>query len=253
MNMKLNTVREEISFGSNILDVVVPDHLRHKVKTGIKFIDNAMGGEGFTPSMSVFFTGEAGAGKSTMLQILADRLTEMGHLVVYITGEESPYQIKMQAERLQLKHGFAVAQETHLPTLLPQLTALVEKHGNGKTPFVLFDSLQTMDDGKYECGHTNSKTPIRSIQAITDWAKENYGVCITIGQVNKDGIMAGSNVIKHAVDAYIHLAIEKKDKDLEGCRILETYKNRFGGAGDITFLALEREGFREVMTVSARI
>ena len=72
-----------------------------------------------------------------------------------------------------------------------------------------------------------------------------------IGQVTKEGKMAGSNKLKHMVDAHIHLSIETKDEDLKGCRILETQKNRFGGAGHVVFLDLMRTGFTEVARVSA--
>ena len=53
------------------------------------------------------------------------------------------------------------------------------------------------------------------------------------------------------VDAHIHLSVETKDDDLKGCRILETQKNRFGGAGHVIFLDLLRTGFTEVARVSA--
>jgi hypothetical protein len=48
------------------------------------------------------------------------------------------------------------------------------------------------------------------------------------------------------VDAHVHLGIEKKDKDLLGCRRLETEKNRFGGAGATTWLSLNGGGFQVV-------
>ena len=56
---------------------------------------------------------------------------------------------------------------------------------------------------------------------------------------------------QHMVDAHVHLSIETKDEDLKGCRILETQKNRFGGAGHVVFLDLHRAGFREVARVCA--
>ena len=53
------------------------------------------------------------------------------------------------------------------------------------------------------------------------------------------------------VDAMIHLDVERKDKDLEGCRTLEALKNRFGGCGVTFFLSLNDRGFEEVARVSA--
>ena len=86
---------------------------------------------------------------------------------------------------------------------------------------------------------------------ITDYCKDNFTNAIVIGQVNKEGKMAGSNKLKHMVDAMITLSVEEKDPDLRGCRVLSTVKNRFGGCGHTFFLALNGKGFTEVARVSA--
>jgi predicted ATP-dependent serine protease len=67
--------------------------------------------------------------------------------------------------------------------------------------------------------------------------------------VTKSGKMAGTQKLKHMVDAMITLDVERKDEQLLGCRILEVEKNRFGGAGHIFFLALRQDGFTEVQRV----
>ena len=48
------------------------------------------------------------------------------------------------------------------------------------------------------------------------------------------------------VDQHIHLSIETKDEELKGARILETLKNRFGGAGWLFYLSLRKNGFKMV-------
>ena len=63
--------------------------------------------------------------------------------------------------------------------------------------------------------------------------------------------MSGSNKLKHMVDQHIHLSIETKDEELKGARILETLKNRFGGAGHIAFLLLRKHGFKELAIVQS--
>lgn len=62
--------------------------------------------------------------------------------------------------------------------------------------------------------------------------------------------MAGANVLKHMVDFMVTLDVERKDEDLIGCRVLQTEKNRFGGAGHTFFLTLRENGFQEVARVS---
>ena len=250
--MKLNVKNDEVVFGTNILKVRVPKALRNKFKSGLDFVDCALGGEGFTPSQVLLFTGTPGAGKTTMMLTLADQITKSGGLVVFNTAEESLFQVKLIAERLGLKSGFAVGQETHVPTLLEACDKLRSKRGNKKKPFFLIvDSLQCMDDGKYANGSVNSQSATRALALITDYCKEQFTNAIVIGQVNKEGKMAGSNKLKHMVDAMITLSVEEKDPDLRGCRVLSTVKNRFGGCGHTFFLALNGKGFTEVARVSA--
>ena len=64
--MKLN-LTNDVPFGTNVLEIEVPEALRNKVKSGVEFIDGALGGEGFTPSQVLLFTGTPGAGKTTMM------------------------------------------------------------------------------------------------------------------------------------------------------------------------------------------
>jgi DNA repair protein RadA/Sms len=108
-----------------------------------------------------------------------------------------------------------------------------------------------MDDGKFNTGRITTATAERALGLLTSYAKEHACNVIVIGQVTKDGKMAGSNKLKHMVDAHIHLSVETKDEDLKGCRVLETQKNRFGGAGHVIFMELRRAGFTEVARVSA--
>ena len=248
--MKLNLKNDELGFGTNILDVKVPKKLRNKVKSGIEFIDGSMGGEGFTPSAVTFFTGTPGSGKTTMMLSLADSLTRTGAVAVFNTAEESLFQVKMVAERLKLRNGFVAGQENHIPTLLERCDEL-RAANPGKPFFLIIDSLQCMDDGKYANGHTNSKTAERSLQLITDYCKEHFVNAIVIGQVNKSGMMAGTNKLKHMVDSMMELTVETRDPDLAGCRVLRTTKNRFGGCGHTFFLGLDGTGFTEVARVSA--
>ena len=249
--MKLNVKRDGINFGSNILDLRVPAKLRERHKCGVSYIDDAFGGEGFTPSTISLFTGEPGAGKTTLMLTLADALTSQGYVCLFNTAEESLYQVKLTCERLDMKNGFIAGQESYVPRLIKQCDTL-RKRNPGKPFFLIVDSLQTLNDGKYGEENTNSQSAVRSLQMLTDYAKEHYINVICIGQVNKSGNMAGSQKLKHMVDAMLHLSIEKKDEDFKGLRVLETIKNRFGGAGWTFFMDLKGNGFNEVARIGAR-
>jgi DNA repair protein RadA/Sms len=247
--MRLKTNIGDLPLGTNILDVEVPDELRKKCKSGLEYFDDALGGKGFTPSAVTLFTGTPGAGKTTMMLELANSLTGHGGNVLFNTAEESLYQLKMTVERLRLRHGFAAGQETMVPQLLKNCDELRSKQPT-KPFFLIVDSLQCLNDGKYGEHQTNSRTAQRAMSLITDYCKENFCNAVIIGQVTKNGQMAGANVLKHMVDAMITLDVERKDDDLMGCRVLQVEKNRFGGAGHIFFLALRENGFMEVSRVS---
>lgn len=249
--MKLNVKNDDIVFGTNILDIKIPSKLRERYPCGVDYLDSAFGGEGFTPSTISLFTGEPGAGKTTLMLTLANAITKKGYLCLFNTAEESLYQVKMTCERLELESGFVAGQESYVPRLLKNCDALRKRFPN-KPFFLIVDSLQTLNDGKYGESHTNSQSSVRSLQALTDYAKEHYVNIICIGQVNKSGNMAGSQKLKHMVDAMLHLSIERKDEDFKGLRVLETIKNRFGGAGWTFFLDLKKEGFNEVARVGVK-
>ena len=248
--MKLNVFTDGIEFGTNILSVKVPSHLRRRISTRMPFLNDALGGKGFTPSTVTLFTGEAGAGKTTMAMLMAENMAK-NNMVVFNTGEESLHQVKMTAERLKLKNGFAAGQETHVPTLLKNVDKL--RLANPTKDIVLIiDSLQTMDDGKYH--YTNSKTPIRVLQALTNYAKKTFITVIVIGQVNKNGEMAGSNMLKHIIDVKLHLGMVTSPKSpYMGARFLKTDKNRFGSSGHVFYLGLNSRGFKEIARESATI
>ena len=249
--MKISNIAiEEVPFGASIQDIEVPEALKKRVPCGLDYFNAILGGEGFTPSAVTLFTGVPGAGKTTMMLTLANALQRAGGEVVFNTAEESLYQVKMTCNRLRLKQPFKVGGETRVPVLLEGCDKIRDAAPD-RPFFLIVDSLQCLDDGKFNSGRITTATAERALGLLTSYAKEHAVNVIVIGQVTKDGKMAGSNKLKHMVDAHIHLSIETKDEDLKGCRILETQKNRFGGAGHVVFLELMRNGFTEVARVCA--
>ena len=247
MNLKNIT---DIAFGTNILDITIPEHLKRKFATGVTYFDGALGGEGMTPSCVTLFTGTPGAGKTTMMLGLADSITKQDGICLFNTAEESLFQTAMTAKRLRLKNGFVTGNTDDINELLEGATKVMEANP-GKQFVMIVDSLQCLDDGKYSSGVKTSGTAIRCLERITNFCKETGACAVVINQVNKQGKMAGSNKLKHMVDAHMHLSVEKKEQDLLGCRVLETQKNRFGGCGHIFFLHMGKRGFKTVAKVSA--
>lgn len=248
--MKINVRIDDIPFGTNIQDIKVPNVLKKRIPTGLKYFDAVIGGEGFTPSMVSLFTGTPGAGKTTMMLTLANALQGKGAQVVFNTAEESLHQVKMTTDRLKLKHPFMVGGLDNVTELLKGCDKVREAHPD-RPFFLIVDSLQCMNDGYFKSGRITTATAERALGLLTDYAKKHACNVLVIGQVTKDGKMSGSNKLKHMVDSHIHLSVETKDEDLKGCRVLETQKNRFGGCGHVVFLKLRRNGFSEVCRISA--
>ena len=244
--MKLNVRDNNIPLGTSIRNIKVPEQLKTRLPSGIEFIDDAFG-NGFTPSTVTLFTGEPGAGKTTLMLTLADSLAAKGYCVYYNTAEESLYQVAMTCERLEINNDFYPGQETDIEALIANCDELRAKNPN-KPFFLIVDSLQTLEDNQ---GGFSKSATTRCLEVLTDYAKQHYINVISICQVNKSGEMAGSQKLKHMVDAMIHLQLcDKKlmkelDCDLTGVRSLTVEKNRFGSSGWLFLLDLEENGFVE--------
>jgi len=251
--MKLDVSVDGIKFGTSIRDIVVPDELRVKRRTGVEAWDDAMGGLGMTPSMIILFTGSSGGGKTTLMLMVANAFATRGAQVVYNTAEESAFQVAMTFERLRLKADVKLGQVTKVGDLIRHCDA-VRKKAPGKPFLLIQDSLQTLDDGHFKNGRITTATAERSAQQLTDWTKRKmrgasvdtaYPNTILIGQVTKDGKMAGAQKLKHMVDCLVHLDVEtNEESEWFDCRKVFTEKNRFGPAGHLSFLRMEAHGMR---------
>ena len=235
--MKLRVGIEEIKNGTNIMDINVPDILRQRVKSKLSWIDDLFNG-GFIRTTTTLFTGTPGSGKTTLMLQLANALTGTGHKVLFNSAEESLYQIKMVVERLRLRNGFVAGQDASMEQLLNHTEET-------NADFLIIDSLQCVNDGKYGL-HTNSKTPTRCLEMVTNWAKEKQKVAFVIGQVGKSGQFKGDMTLKHMVDAHLHLCLDTQEKsDTYVLRLLELQKYRFGPGGKTFVLDMRERGLVE--------
>ena len=74
----------------------------HRFATGIRELDQVLGG-GIVKGSVVLIGGEPGIGKSTVILQVAGILNKQNKKVLYVSGEESPSQIRMRADRLNVK------------------------------------------------------------------------------------------------------------------------------------------------------
>ncbi len=71
----------------------------HRISTGINELDRVLGG-GVVSGSVILIGGDPGIGKSTLLIQTLSGISERYGSVLYASGEESPEQIKIRAERL---------------------------------------------------------------------------------------------------------------------------------------------------------
>ena len=244
--MAITTKLSDLVFGTPISNIEVPDHLNRTCETGVNFVDDAMGGSGFTPSSVTLFTGEPGSGKTTMVLTIASAVAKQHKkaMCVFNTAEESLFQIKKTTNRLRLKGDFLTGNSTEIDDVIAGCRKLQEAAPE-KQLFLVIDSLQQMNatHDRYGKGYRSDSLVL---EKILQFCKETHAIALIINQVNKSGKAAGSNKLKHMVDAHCHLRIEDSEKsEFFQYRVFEVPKNRFGGAGHGYVLDMTARGLRE--------
>ncbi|HET6449962.1 MAG TPA: AAA family ATPase, partial [Spirochaetia bacterium] len=107
-----------------------------RIDTGLSEVNRVLGG-GLIRGSSVLVGGEPGIGKSTLMLQLAARLPGPARSL-YISGEESPGQLRMRADRLGVASPrIEVLAET-------ELTAIMQVVEQVKPVLIIVDSLQTL-------------------------------------------------------------------------------------------------------------
>src|SRR5690625_4289004 len=85
-----------------------------RITTSMKEFNRVLGG-GIVPGSLVLIGGDPGIGKSTLLLQISAQLAEKMLPVLYISGEESPRQTKLRADRLGVSADLLfVLSETNL-------------------------------------------------------------------------------------------------------------------------------------------
>jgi len=202
-----------------------------RLRTGIGELDRVLGG-GLVPGSLVLIGGEPGIGKSTLvLQALA-RLAGSGRSAMLVTGEESPVQVRGRAERLEGDCGSVqVLAETRLESVL----AAIEAHA----PAVCaVDSIQTLYSDAMD-GIPGAPNQVRQATVeLMRMAKERDVTVLLVGQVTKDGGLAGPRTLEHLVDCVLSF----EGDDLRAHRVLRATKNRFGSTNETGLFEMRASG-----------
>ncbi|MBI4654433.1 MAG: DNA repair protein RadA [Nitrospirae bacterium] len=205
-----------------------------RYSTEIKEFDRALGG-GVVPGSIVLIGGDPGIGKSTLLLQAIRGLTKLGK-TLYVSGEESPEQIKLRADRLTFKSSNVVL----LPeTLLEGIISVAEEI---EPNAVVVDSIQTTFSSDL-LSAPGSVSQIRECATkLMFFAKKHHIPIFIIGHVTKEGAIAGPRVLEHIVDTVLYFEGDKGGP----FRILRAVKNRFGSTNEIGVFEMSESGLKEV-------
>ncbi len=205
-------------------------------KTNIGELDRVLGG-GLVPGSLILLGGEPGIGKST----LALQLSAILPHSIYISGEESVEQIKLRAERLNVKSNtLKLGNATTIENIIETIKQ------NKECSLAIVDSIQTIYAAEVE-GEAGNINQVRACTIkLLELAKSTGKTIVLIGQVTKEGTVAGPKTLEHLVDAVLYLEGDK----YHIFRILRAAKNRFGSTDEIGVFSMESHGLEEVKNPS---
>lgn len=222
---------------ASILRITTDEETR--IGTGMKELDRVLG-NGIVKGSLILLGGDPGIGKSTILLQVCRNLTEDGHKVLYVSGEESLQQIKMRAERLgTFRQDLYLQCETDLNVVEEAMIKL-------EPEVAVIDSVQTMMLEEV----TSAAGSVSQVREVTNRlmqiAKRKNIAIFLIGHVTKEGTVAGPRTLEHMVDTVLYFEGEKSSQ----YRILRGVKNRFGATNEIGVFEMQSHGLLEVKNPS---
>jgi DNA repair protein RadA/Sms len=195
-------------------------------------------GGGVVPGSVVLIGGDPGIGKSTLLLQMAMQMALDGP-ALYVSGEESPRQIKARAGRIgagvEIPDDLYILSETGLDAIMEQIRSLGPR-------LAIVDSIQTVNHPGIDSG-PGSVTQVReSAQQLQELAKTTGVAIFLVGHVTKEGAIAGPRVLEHIVDTVLYL----EGDPFHAYRLLRSVKNRFGATSEVGVFEMDATGMREV-------
>ncbi|MFO7868013.1 MAG: DNA repair protein RadA [Bacteroidales bacterium] len=207
-----------------------------RINTHIEELNTVIGG-GIVPGSVLLLGGEPGVGKSTLLLQVAGALKKK---VLYVSGEESPQQILMRAQRLRIEtENCIVYNETSVFDIVSHVQEL-------KPDLLIVDSVQTLKHTDIDSSPGTVSQIRETSNVLIELAKQTHMPLLLIGHITKEGAIAGPKVLEHMVDVVLQF-----EGDMHNVyRVLRSIKNRFGSTSEIGIFEMVQTGLKEVVNPS---
>lgn len=217
-------------------------HAQHQA-TGFSYWDRLLSG-GMVPGSVTLLGGEPGIGKSTLLAQLALTLAKQNKTVLYVTGEESPSQVYLRLKRLSPE----IPEKLQFLDLT-QADAIASTIAGEKPVLTIVDSIQSLRLPEV-VGEAGNPTQMKaSASVIHEAAKKSQSSVILVGQVTKEGELAGPRLLEHLVDTVLMIEGDRT----HAFRIARVIKHRFGSTEESAVLQMTEKGLEEVPDASAAL
>ena len=209
--------------------------LEKKISTKFKEFDRVVGG-GLVNAQVILIGGNPGIGKSTLLTSVLNNLSTKEQKGVYLSAEESPAQVKIRTNRLNINNeNFFILSENNIDIALNAIKKISPK-------FIVIDSIQTVYS-ENSSSIPGSISQIRDCATkLIDYAKTTDTILFLIGHVTKEGAIAGPKILEHMVDTVLYFESETSTD----YRIIRSLKNRFGRINEIAIFEMTSSGLKEI-------
>jgi DNA repair protein RadA/Sms len=210
-----------------------------RLSTQLGELDRVLGG-GVVPGSVILVGGDPGIGKTTLLLQALQGLGQGGQTLLYVSGEESPRQLKMRGDRLGVSSpSLYIMAETSLEEILKTTQAM-------QPAALVVDSIQTVFTDQITSA-PGSVSQVQEVACQLMWyAKRSSVPVFIIGHVTKEGMIAGPKLLEHIVDTVLYFEGDKGHT----YRILRAVKNRFGATNEIGVFEMKDGGLEEVANPS---
>jgi DNA repair protein RadA/Sms len=204
-------------------------------------LDRVLGG-GLVSGSIVLIGGDPGIGKSTLLLQTMSTLSQISSTPpLYVTGEESPQQVSLRAQRLGLNvHQVKLLTETQVEKII----AMAQKE---KPKVMVVDSIQTIHTEMLQSAQGSVSQVRESAAQLVRFAKQTNIAVFLVGHVTKEGALAGPRVLEHMVDTVLYFEGDTGTS----FRVIRSIKNRFGAVNELGVFSMTDKGLVEVTNPSA--